>query len=178
MWLVIHVTHALTSHISFIRKQDEMTKRNARKIKLPKSIKQLFPQVEHAVDADRPVEVSVSAKDCKDAKRLNPTECALAQAARRQFKADAVVIGMSSSYVIRGKEAVRFATPISVQREIVSFDRHQDFAPGQYYLTPKSPTARFGHKYRVKDHGRNKVAKREIHHSARVRVLPKGYTTE
>ena len=90
-----------------------------------------------AFDADKPVEISVSRKDCKDAKKLNPSECALARAARRELHADGVIIGMQSSYIIKDRIAMRFATPESVRREIVSFDRHQDFAPGDYYLIPK-----------------------------------------
>lgn len=154
-----------------------LTKKNPKKFILPRSLKKMFPQVTSAVDADKPIEVSVSTKDCKDAKRLNPSECALAQAARRELHADAVIIGMSSSYVIKGKVAVRFATPASVQREIVSFDRHQDFAPGDYYLTPKAPSSKLGHHPSVRNrgnHGTNKDAKRVHHKSARVRVLPKG----
>lgn len=151
-----------------------MTK-NKTRIPLPRSVKKLFPQVEYAVDADRPVEVSVSAKDCKEARRLSPDECALARAAKRELKADGIIIGMSTSYVIRGKHAVRFATPESVSREIVSFDRHQDFAPGDYYLTPKAPSSKLGTSYKGIAGGKNKDAKRKIHHSARVRVLAKGH---
>jgi hypothetical protein len=154
-----------------------MTMTNKKKhVKLPRSVKQLFPQVEFAVDADKPVEVSVGRKDCKDAKKLNPSECALARAAKRELKADGVIIGMNSSYVIKGNIAVRFSTPESVAREIVSFDRHQDFSPGDYYLTPKAPTARFGvsHRKTPTPSNPNKNVKRKFHHSARVRVLPHG----
>lgn len=142
-------------------------------IKLPRSVKRLFPNVEHCVDATKPVEVSVNRRDCKEAKRLNPSECALAKAARRELHADGVIIGMSTSYIIRGKQAIRFDTPGSVKREIVSFDRHQDFAPGDYYLTPKSPTGRLG-QYNKTRTNKNKEIKRKYHHSARVRILPKG----
>src|SRR5207302_4418443 len=98
--------------------------------KLPRSIKRLFPQVEEAVDSKHRVTVQVTAKDSARGKRLKATECALAVAAKRDFKADGVVIGLSRSYIINGKKAVRFATPAHIAREIISFDRHQDFAPG------------------------------------------------
>ena len=141
--------------------------------KLPRSIKKLFPQVTEAYDADKPVEVSVSRRDCKVSKRLNPTECALAHAAKRELKADGVIIGMGASYIIKGKTAFRFSTPESVKREIVSFDRHQDFAPGDYYLIPPSPSRRFGVAHALNP-DRNRKAKRKVHLSARVRVLEKG----
>lgn len=152
-----------------------MPSKKLRKITLPRSLRQLYPEVTSAYDADKAVEISVSPKDCKDSKKLNPTECALAQAARRELKADAVIIGMSTSYIIKGKQAYRYATPESVAREIVSFDRHQDFAPGDYYLTPKAPTGKFNSNYRHhKKGGTFKSARRLPHVSARVRVLPKG----
>ena len=151
------------------------TKRSKkREVTLPRSVKKLFPQVEFAFDADKPVEISVEPRDCKDGRKLMPTECALARAARRELKADAVIIGMSTSYIIRGNTAIRFATPESVAREIVSFDRNQDFAPGDYYLTVKAPTNRLGTTYRKNHGGTSKDAKRKVHHSARVRILHKG----
>ena len=159
-----------------------MTKRKAKKFPLPRSLRRLYPNVKFAVDADKMIEVSVNKTDCAEAVELDPTNCALARATKREMKADGVIVGLSSSYVIRGDHAVRFATPERVQREIVSFDRHHDFAPGDYTLVPKSPTAKFGSgvenrkRRRDKSHGKkgNKSATRKIHGSARVRVLPKG----
>jgi len=153
-----------------------MTKKNRRAIRLPRSISKLYPQVEKAYDADKSIEVSVSKKDCTEAKRLDPSECALAQAAKRELHAEGVVIGMSTSYIIKGKTAYRYQTPQSVAREIVSFDRHQDFAPGDYYLIPKAPTAKFGsdRNQRKNRTNPNKKLKRKVHQSARVRVLDKG----
>jgi len=147
-------------------------------VKLPRSVKRLFPQVETVVDAELPVEIDVTAADCETSQRLNPAECAMAQAGRRELHADGVIIGISSSYVIKNKQALRFATPESVRREIVSFDRHKDFAPGMYNLVPKSPSTKLGMNTRYKDKRRrtsaDKVVKRKIHHSARVRFLPTG----
>jgi hypothetical protein len=157
-----------------------MTKRTkkvkVKSVKLPRSIKQMYPNVEFAYDASEPMEVTVNAKDCKEAQSMNPTDCALARAAKREMKADGVIIGMASSYVIHGNKAIRFATPVSVQREIVSFDRSHDFATGSYTLPPKPPTARFGesHDKRDKTGGKNKSARRVRHGSARVRVLARG----
>jgi hypothetical protein len=165
-----------------------MTKRSTKKQKkfpLPRSLRRMYPNVKFAVDADKTVEVSVDPKDCKDAVKLDPTNCALARAAKRETHADGVIIGLSSSYIIKGDHAIRFATPERVQREIVSFDRHHDFAPGNYTLVPKAPTAKFGsgkeNRRRWKDkrdHGRNKSGTRRALPSARVRVLPKGQQFE
>lgn len=152
-----------------------MTMKKTKKlgIRLPRSIKRLFPQVEHAFDSADAVEISVNKNDCKNATKLNPAECALARAAKREFQADGVIVGISTSYIIKGKEAMRFSTPESVSREIISFDRHHDFAPGEYYLRPKSASQRFGENTH-KGGGKNKTARRKVHNSARVRILAKG----
>ena len=156
-----------------------MTKLRKRRVTLPRSIRRLFPKVKKAFDSAVPIEVDVKSEDCREARRLDPTECALARAAKRELKADGVVIGISTSYVIKGDRAVRFATPESVRREIVSFDRHQDFAPGNYHLPPKSPSNRLGETHKCKDKRKrhdDASKKKVIHHSARIRVFEPGST--
>ena len=133
-------------------------------MKPPRSIKKAFPQVTTIIDAKKAVQIHVTDKDCKSAEPLNPTECAMARAAKREFKVDAVVIGVSTSYLIKGKKATRFNTPESVAREIVSFDRHSDFQPGNYQLVPKSPTNRLNHRSGPKKPNKNHQAIRQIHH--------------
>lgn len=103
-----------------------------------------FPQVEEVVDSKKSVEVVVEQADCTQGVKGEPTECALARAAKREFAADGMVIGMSYSYIIKGTVAYRFVTSNAVGREITSFDRHQDFAPGTYILGKVSPSNRLG----------------------------------
>jgi|SoiMethySBSTD1v2_1073268.scaffolds.fasta_scaffold26988_10 hypothetical protein len=144
---------------------------------LPRSVARLFPKVTVAVDADQSVDIKVSKKDCTEAKQMDPSECALARAVRRDMEADGAIIGLSSSYIIRGNKAIRFSTPERVQREIVSFDRNHDFAPGDYFLTPKSPSSRMGapqYKKKAAPTSGAKVAKRKVHHPDRVRILMRG----
>lgn len=143
--------------------------------KAPRSIRRAFPQVEQVIDAKSPVIVHVTDKDCKNAEPLNPAECAMARAAKREFKVDAAVIGLSSSYLIKGKKAIRFNTGEAIAREIVSFDRHSDFQPGTYTLVPKSRTDSFKYhkeydKKRVDNRGkRSHQPKRKYHHTAKIR---------
>ena len=152
-----------------------MAKPKRKKITLPRSVHRLFPQVKTAYDATDAIEVSVRPKDCQDAETLNPMECALARAAKREHKATGAIIGMATSYIIKGTTAIRYQTPQSVQREIVSFDRHGDFSPGEYYLYPKPQGARLGAEWRRPPRPSGpKTQKRKVHKSARVRVLPTG----
>lgn len=118
-------------------------KRNA--VKIPAALRGAFSFVEEVVDATEPIEVIVTEKDCsKDARSLDPSECAMARAVKRQFAAKGAIIGLSKSYVVMGKRAIRFSTPQSVAREITTFDRHHDFSPGEYRLSPVSPSSQFG----------------------------------
>ncbi len=107
--------------------------------KPPRSLTRAFPQVKHVVLADKAVTVTVTRPDCKVGKRHKTAECAMAIAAKRQFKADGVAIRLSDSFVIKGDTAIRFKTPETVKRELVSFDRHQDFDPGEYGLQAAPP---------------------------------------
>lgn len=137
----------------------------------PRSIRRLFPQVKTIIDAKQPVNIEVKKSDCKEAEPLNPRECALAKASKRQFHADGAVIGISSSYIIKGTKAIRFKTTMPIQREIVSFDRHSDFEPGSYRLIPQSPSLRLNTKHKSKTSGKHK-ATRKIHKTGRgIRLL-------
>lgn len=113
-------------------------------VRLPRSVKRMFPNVTECVDSAEDVEISVCKADVTKAEGLNPAECALAKAVKREFHADGAVIGLASSYIVMGNKAIRFATPTSVQREIITFDRHGSFTEGEYYLRPKSPTNKLG----------------------------------
>lgn len=138
---------------------------------VPRQIRQLFPSVTRCVDATEPVEISVTKKDCASGEKLSADECAMARAARRQMHADGACIGMSYSYIVSGTTAVRYATPASVAREITSFDRHGDFAPGEYLLSAIVPSQRLGRRHKRK-HSGPKNAKRIVHNeTVRVRTM-------
>ena len=153
------------------------TKKMPAKVHLPRSIRRMFPKVKYAIDGTDSIEISVQRCDTGPAEALNPAECALAKAIKREYKADGAVVGLSASYVIKGDTAVRYQTPASVQREIVSFDRHHDFSEGTYHLPPKSPSTRFG-AYRGKPggdpHNTGKQMKHVRFETPKVRVLAKG----
>jgi len=143
--------------------------------KVPISVRKLFPQVTHAEDATTPIAVTVKEADAADAKSLQASECAMARAAKRQYKADGVIIGIGVSYIIQGDTATRYPTPPTVSREVTSFDRHHDFASGEYKLMAVSPSRRFGHQGGPRKHNRNHQATRVVHtRTVRVRELEAG----
>src|SRR6267378_8137210 len=95
-------------------------------------LQRLWPDVYTVEDAQENVIISVLDEDQK-ATRADPGDCALARACVREGIADAALIGKGISYLIKGNLATRYNTPESVAREIVSFDRHGDFAAGKDY---------------------------------------------
>lgn len=146
-------------------------KKRKRKLTVPRSLHRLFPGVTEATDARGPIKVTVRPRDCSKGKRMKAKECALAVATKRQYNVDGVIIGLTYSYVVRDKKAIRYRTPVSVAREIVSFDRHNDFAPGNYHLATVAPSQRMGRSGRGNTTGSHDD-KRKIHkHTVRVREI-------
>ena len=141
-------------------------------LSVPRSIRRKFPKAKHLYEMTKAVKVIVNEKDCQTGKAMDPSECALAKATCRHYHADGAVIGLTFSYVIRGEKVYKFKTSTSVQREIVSFDRHHDFAPGDYLLSPVPPTARREHGKRGP---RGKPARKPlVHRTVRVRDMKAG----
>lgn len=138
----------------------------------PRSITRSFPQVKRVLHAKKPVLVEVRPSDCREGKKLNTDECALAKATKRQFKADGVAIRLSDSFIIKGSTAIRFKTPETVKREIVSFDRHHDFAAGSYRLSSAPPDWAKSRGNGSHLGGRSKTTKRTqiVHRTVRVRT--------
>lgn len=113
-------------------------------------VRKFFPEVKTVVDASRNAKIEVTDKDDKIAKKKSHKTCAMAVACKRKFKLDGVVMSIGRAYLIKGTKARRFMLPVSVSREVVSFDRNGGFEPGDYELAKISPAARLD---RPKNHG-------------------------
>lgn len=132
-----------------------------------------FPKVTRVVDADHSVVVEVTYNDVKKANVKDHKTCALAIACRRQFKADGVIIGLTKSYIIKGRSAERYSNAATVSREITSFDRKAGFDVGYYHLTPPSPSNRLGKAHRSGSPKTNKIPgkPRLMHFTGGVRTV-------
>lgn len=142
--------------------------------RIPRCVRAAFPEVTRVVDATVPVEVNVTGRDCGKGKKGDPSSCALARACKRELLAEGAIIGINTSYLISGKRAVRFQTGAGIAREIVSFDRSGDFAPGEYRLMPHKPSSRLGVDNRRSHTGGKEDgshSKRRLHFTPRVRSL-------
>lgn len=91
------------------------------------------------VDSASPVLVTVTNHDVVNAKKANSKDCALSRAALRTPQVQAAYFFRNKAFLEYGDKIVRFQLPPSVQKEIVSFDRSQIFAPGIYQLSAISP---------------------------------------
>jgi hypothetical protein len=82
----------------------------------------------------RGVRFDVTRVDIEQGQPNDPCSCAAALALRRKFKAELVYVFRNVTYVVKGKEAVRFKTPTDLRLETIIFDRGGHFHPGQYDL--------------------------------------------
>lgn len=133
-----------------------------------------YPHLKTIEDATEPIQVNVTPKDQKGAKPWDLQDCAMARACKREQKIDGVYVQLTKAYLITGDHAVRYQVPESVSREIVSFDRHTDFALGTYRLSAVPKASRIGKRdrqpARPKTNGDTKPRPPIAHHrTARVR---------
>ena len=112
-------------------------------------VKHFYPSVNKVRDADEPVTVEVTEKDEKGSKRKEHADCAFAVACKREFDLQGVIIAKSTAYMVKQRVAIRYKVPQSVSREIVSFDRGADFAPGTYKLVPYAKATRLGESHGI-----------------------------
>jgi hypothetical protein len=118
------------------------------------------------IDSRRNIVVEVSSKDCKAAEG-NPKDCALARAVKREYKGKGVLAAYflrTSAWLEYEDKLVRFDLPISVQKEIVSFDRGAGFAPGKYSLSKVPPSSKLGTRPRPPGKRSNGRGRRTVIH--------------
>lgn len=122
------------------------------------------------VDATEELLLHVTPADVKAANKKDPANCAAAKAGQRELKRD-VRVFLTRTYVKEKDHWVRYHTPESASREIISFDRGSSFMPGVYRATPFCESARLG-VYKPTDYHNNrgtKVSTRPKHMTAMVR---------
>ena len=131
-----------------------------------------FPNLETIEDATEPITVTVKECDRKNAKPWDHDKCAMARACMREKHVDGAYIQISKAYLVKGTNATRYEVPATVAREIVSFDRHSDFAIGRYGLSPVSKSNRLGKEQGSKKKWTKSPTKKKplvVHQTASVR---------
>lgn len=136
-----------------------------------RTVQQFFPKVKTVEDADKPMMVEITQADNSNALVRDHTTCALAVACKRTARADGVLIGTTTAYVIHGTKAMRFRLGPSIAREIVSFDREAGFDAGWYKMCPPSESARLGYDRSGATHNPSgRSAKRFRHFTSGIRT--------
>lgn len=100
------------------------------------------------VDATQDIALHILPVDIKRAEKKDPASCAAAKAGQRELRKD-VRVFLTRTYVKEKDHWVRYLTPESASREIVSFDRGSTFEPGTYVVKAPYETAKLGN-YRGK----------------------------
>jgi hypothetical protein len=132
-------------------------------------VRRYFPNVMRVEDALKPEIVEVTIADNNKAQIKSQSAGFMAIACKRFFEADGVIIGLTTSWIVRGKVAIRYRNSGTVSREITSFDRKAGFDVGFYLLTPVSESSRLG-TYRAHDpvrRAKGGAAKRPFRHYTR-----------
>jgi hypothetical protein len=88
------------------------------------------------VDADDSVIIHITEADCERGSKKDPAKCAAALALKRTTGCDECRVHMACTYLRHGKKWLRYATPVSLRAEIISFDRGGGFYPGDFRLYP------------------------------------------
>jgi hypothetical protein len=134
-------------------------------------VQKYHPGVIKVVDSKKSLTISVTRADFRRASSKSPSQCAMAKAVQHQH--DGAIISTSVAYVIDGNKAVRYKVPTSLSREIVAFDRHAGFAPGEYRLTAPSKMERLNRPNdgRGKNGGGHGATKQRYHRTAGIRSL-------
>ncbi len=138
------------------------------------TVRKLFPQVKQVKDATKPVLVTVAKEDSVTGRKKDAANCALAKACVRTKIAEGAIIGLTTTYLIHGTTATRYKNAQTVSREIMSFDRHQDFAAGRNYrLCAIPPATKIGvpHVSHSNKRPRKDKLVRKTHRTAFVRKL-------
>lgn len=107
-------------------------------------VRRYFPSVTMVIDAEKPAVIEVTAWDNSHSDVKSHRTCALALACKRYFHASGVIIGLTTSWIIMDKVAIRYRNTPSVSREITSFDRKAGFDPGFYPLAAVTPSNKLG----------------------------------
>ena len=91
---------------------------------------------EYVKDATKPLQLTITQRDINASKRRAPEACAAAKCLLRMDGVDEAIVNKTRTFIRRGATWTRYMTPISLQMELVAFDRGGRFEPGEHFLLP------------------------------------------
>lgn len=133
------------------------------------NVRKFYPNVIQVKDATKNLSIEVSPADAKSKAVRNHKECAFAIACKRNYIADAAIISIKTSYLIKDNIAYRYITPTSLAREITAFDRDSFFDPGEYHLQRPSKQQKLGARKPTGPKKGKLESKRKLHFTESIR---------
>jgi hypothetical protein len=126
------------------------------------------------VDAKKQLKIRITPQDIRDGDSKDPAMCAAALACKRDLKATDARVHVSRTYIKLNGQWLRFQTPSSLRSEVVAFDRGGKFFPGEYVISPMSPSGHLGAVRKVPSrhtgtHPQRKPVRRVLHRTAGIR---------
>lgn len=109
-----------------------------------RNIQRVLPEVTSVMDAKKNISIHVEWNDVEEARMGDPENCAIAQACKRELRADHVLVSKSIAYIIKGNKATRYWVPTETQRQIAKFDAMESFEPAEYRLYTPYTSQRLG----------------------------------
>ncbi|SRR6266436_263772 len=134
-------------------------------------VRRYFPGVTSVADSAKGVTIEVTDNDNRSATPLDHRVCALAVACKRSLKADGVIVGTRTAYIIHGRKAIRYRLLESTAREIVSFDRGAGYYSGLYRLNAPCKSDRLGEPRHGKRSNKTDRKVRMRHITANIRTM-------
>lgn len=129
-------------------------------------------------DARLPLLIEVRADDVALASKKSPQSCAFARACMRTQMADAAFFFRSTAWLEKDGVLTRYMLPVSMQKEIVAFDRNRTMEPGLYQLAAPAKSQRMSEvkKRSAKRPGRHQpgdttIKRKFVHRTTNVRSL-------
>lgn len=129
------------------------------------------------VDAKKAMTIEVIITDIRKSVQKDPRKCAFAMACRRNDKEIfAAYFFRSTAWLEYEDKMVRYILPMSVQKEIVAYDRGGEVKPGTFQLSPPKGShtlkaARARSKERKEHPAGNGKIKRRVKHVIGIRTM-------
>lgn len=93
-------------------------------------------KTEYIKDANKPLQLKITTRDVNAARRKQNNLCAAARCLLRMEGVDEAIVNKTRTLIRKGSIWTRYVTPISLQMELVAFDRGGRFEPGEHFLLP------------------------------------------
>jgi hypothetical protein len=111
-----------------------------------KMVRRHWPEVDKIEEATKPLRVTVTKDDCKNAVP-SFTDCPVAKALQRERHQEAIVEATRTYVRVSASKVVRYINPVRTRQQIAIFDVYRDgdkFGQGDFMLSPVRDSYKLG----------------------------------